>query len=297
MVDYETFIEYYSVVLRNSLHRVIEKCHLTNFKCIFKNKKNNYIANNSYLNYLSSSRQSDKKNSYIKIRSRECSPLESMKINSKYTSDTRYKSRIKSNEKNKSSIKDKSLDKINSKSTNDDFRKLLNEMKDRINSSEKVDVSSDKEQYFFRIEKCLADAVLEYIKENINLIFNLSLNLKDELFIDVYRKKQVIGQIIGEYISFLVYYFIKYLQNELIINNDEKLQIKEIIITIYELIRNSAELEIELILDSSKRFLDFFEEYLLKVYENPIDKFILERWDSIGTMKIEFNGKISKLIL
>lgn len=96
------------------------------------------------------------------------------------------------------------------------------------------------------------------------MIFNLSLNLKDELFIDVYRKKQVIGQIIGEYISFLVYYFIKYLQNELIINNDEKLQIKEIIITIYELIRNSAELEIELILDSSKRFLDFFEEYLLK---------------------------------
>lgn len=297
MVDYETFIEYYSVVLRNSLHRLIEKCHSTNYNSILKRKRKNirYISNNSYLNYLSS-RQSEYKNSNSKIisRSRGRSSYGTKNISSKFTSDTRYKSKLRSNEKNNSISNEKSNEKLNSKSTNEEFKKMLNDFKIRLNSSERGNNSTNQEEQFKKIEKCLSLAVYEYTKTNINLLFNLSLNFMDKSFTEVLKKKEIIKQILGEYISFLVYFFIKYLQNEVISTIDEKMQIKEIILTIYCLIKNSHEAGIDLILDSSKKFLEFFEEYITRLYDSNIKFMIQERWDSIGTMKIHFNGKISK---
>lgn len=326
--DWEQFIKFYCLLLRKSINRIIISNN-ESFNLYSNTNSNQTQKSKSEHDYIASLKASLSNDSKIKVVNSEDNQTKInfnnnpfmnniQKSNEELINSLVINSKINANSNNITDTNTNTNNNINDISNENDDKELNKIKKATKNKkTSKKNLKSNNtgkacnnnnnslnERNFYQNKESsmnlrfLPIKVFEYICKFKNLLFNLSCNLLDPLFIHCLKQDIIAQEALVEYISSIVFYFCEYCDMNLMLLKKKKSfslsHIIDIATVLFSIINNCDNYaNLSLINDYNNEFK--------KALSNITEKFDLDIYDlinvklnKIGIMKIDFKGKISK---
>jgi len=298
--DWEKFIKYYCIVLRNSIARLLKETYSDNFEEQKILRINQYsLLNNSRKEDAFPVNSNKPKNNRAKKERNPMTDSHSNTSSHTLSKETFINSSQHCNSEHLinqvANVKSEDLGFLLDTYTSH-LSCIINRSKETPPLLNPKGMEGFYEQVLKNFHCSIPTNTYGYIAKNVNLIFNLACNLTDPVFIMFLNRDSSSVTILSEYISFLIYNFIAYSDSNIIAiknSNDPgpKSQLVDLATIMFSLVTNCDISKLSLLKNDNDWFKLLLQN-IAKEFDLDLVYLINQKHSTKGMMKISYSGKI-----